>query len=189
MSPKEFWKTQASHVQVRPNKDIGLEAILYYIGEYSSVLDFGCGFGALAEFIQDTLYQGVDINQDRIDYCRAQYANHEFKLIEGSCDLGAGLDVWWAGFDVVVANNVLHHVDDHEIVGMLADFYFVAPHLVIGTHVTEGGKFERNGVLTNWNRTLKEYQGLLKGAGYPHFEETKEHNPRYGVDFHVIHAF
>jgi SAM-dependent methyltransferase len=179
---KEFWKSNASHDHVRPNKDIGLGAILNYIGEGSMVLDFGCGFGALAEFFPDTLYQGVDINAERVAYCKEKYPNHSFKLIEGSYEL-------WAGFDVVVVNNVLHHVDDSEIQGMLADFYYAAPRLVIGTHVTEGGKFKRNGVLTNWNRALKEYQGLLKRAGYPYFEETKEYNPRYGVDFHIIHAY
>ncbi len=61
-----------------------------------TVLDYGCGLGALYKYMtnhyDDFNYIGVDINQDFIDKCKQKYPNVKFKKIEDITDIKSKYD-------------------------------------------------------------------------------------------------
>ena len=67
-----------------------------------SVLDHGCGFGALAPYIPPARYLGFDVNESSLEDARARNPSHRF-----TSELPAGTT-----FDTVVSMAVIEHVDD-----------------------------------------------------------------------------
>lgn len=65
-----------------------------------SVLDFGCGSGALAEFVGSSKYLGIDRNMVMIELAKQRYPEHSFasEIPEGHL------------FDTIVALAVLEHL-------------------------------------------------------------------------------
>lgn len=72
--------------------------ILLNIGfeDGETVLDFGCGLGALYEYMNnhydDFNYIGVDINQEFIDKCKKKYPKIKFKKINDIADINFKYD-------------------------------------------------------------------------------------------------
>ena len=69
-----------------------------------SVVDFGCGVGALAEHISCDRYVGVDKDSEIIDIARKSYPSHTFYTLEE-------FEESRGKFDTVVALAVIEHVD------------------------------------------------------------------------------
>jgi 2-polyprenyl-3-methyl-5-hydroxy-6-metoxy-1,4-benzoquinol methylase len=67
-----------------------------------SVLDHGCGFGALAPFVPPARYLGFDINERSLEDARARNPSHRF-----TSELPVDTT-----FDTVVSMAVIEHVDD-----------------------------------------------------------------------------
>jgi 2-polyprenyl-3-methyl-5-hydroxy-6-metoxy-1,4-benzoquinol methylase len=67
-----------------------------------SVLDHGCGFGALAPYVPPDRYLGFDINEDSLEDARARNPSHRF-----TSELPVDTT-----FDTVVSMAVIEHVDD-----------------------------------------------------------------------------
>jgi len=75
------------------------------------VLDCGCGPGDFLEYLPDVDYVGVDISEDYIESARGRFGDratfrvgsvgHETMSEEGH-------------YDLVLANGLLHHLDDHQ---------------------------------------------------------------------------
>lgn len=65
-----------------------------------TILDFGCGLGALYEYIhkhyEDFGYIGVDINQDFIDKCKKKYPKVNFKKINNISEIKSNYDWFMA---------------------------------------------------------------------------------------------
>jgi SAM-dependent methyltransferase len=56
-----------------------------YIGSHNSVIDVGCGFGALSDLLPDTVkYCGVDISPDLIEIAKLRYPGKEFIIADMS---------------------------------------------------------------------------------------------------------
>ena len=75
------------------------------------VLDVGCGYGAVAHAIAERaggLVVGIDLNSEHIATARRRYHDPTLRFIEGV----APADVPTERFDVVVASNVVEHIDD-----------------------------------------------------------------------------
>jgi 2-polyprenyl-3-methyl-5-hydroxy-6-metoxy-1,4-benzoquinol methylase len=67
------------------------------------VLDIGCGSGALAKFISDENYLGIDIDETSLNIAREDYPNHRFtNTYEEASDK----------YDSIVALALLEHLDD-----------------------------------------------------------------------------
>lgn len=71
------------------------------------VLDLGCGAGEYAELFDAERYLGVDIDPGYIAFARKLHPHHEFACADVTEWPGAE-----SGFDLVLVNGVLHHLDD-----------------------------------------------------------------------------
>jgi SAM-dependent methyltransferase len=77
----EFGYTDLSLGWTRPNVEIRLNNLLSLIPSktpYKSILDFGCGLGALYNIINEDLkvnYIGYDINDNYISHCKQKYSS------------------------------------------------------------------------------------------------------------------
>ena len=77
------------------------------------VLDVGCGYGAVAHSIatrSGARVTGLDLSPDQVARARARYADSRLSFVVGTApdELPDG------PFDVIVASNVLEHIDDRR---------------------------------------------------------------------------
>ncbi len=72
------------------------------------VLDVGCGPGTNAGYFPGKRYVGIDINPRYIAYARRRYKEHQFIV----ADVTAWQPEVDEGFDLVLVNSLLHHLDD-----------------------------------------------------------------------------
>lgn len=80
------------------------------------VLDLGCGPADVLDALPDVEYVGVDISPDYIRAAKGRYGSRG----EFVCASAVDYVVTRAGsFDIVLANGVLHHLDDREADGLL----------------------------------------------------------------------
>jgi SAM-dependent methyltransferase len=75
------------------------------------VLDIGCGPGTMRRFLPAAVdYVGFDINPRYIAYARRRFAGRGQFEAQRVSEAPIGAE----GFDVVMANAILHHLDDTE---------------------------------------------------------------------------
>lgn len=80
------------------------------------VLDLGCGPADILSALSDVEYVGVDISPEYIDAAKERYGSRGHFVCASAVDYV----VTQAGsFDIVLANGVLHHLDDQEADGLL----------------------------------------------------------------------
>lgn len=95
-------------------------------GGTPDVLDLGCGTGLFKKNYPDCNYVGIDTN--------ARYINHARKSLDGHFILGDMLQperyLGRRSFDYIIANGVLHHLDD-------SSFSTLMKH--IGAYLAPGG--------------------------------------------------
>jgi ubiquinone/menaquinone biosynthesis C-methylase UbiE len=110
------------------------------------VLDFGCGNGRLAGFLENIYgeYVGVDISQKLLNIAKQRYSNEKTEFIKISGQ-AAKLPFRDNHFDVVFSIAVFHHFPSKEYSLKLAKEL----HRVLAP----GGKF----VITVWNLWQKQY--------------------------------
>ena len=79
------------------------------------LLDLGCGPGRLSGFLPEMVYVGIDENEQYLAEARSHYPKGRFERV----DLNLGLSgLSERGFDLIVANGLLHHLSD-EVAGRL----------------------------------------------------------------------
>lgn len=69
------------------------------------ILDFGCGNGELARYVNPSKYVGIDINQNAIEICQKRFSDHTFlysEYFDSSCEQ----------FDTIAALAVVEHLKD-----------------------------------------------------------------------------
>lgn len=80
------------------------------------VLDVGCGFGNLLEYLpHDINYVGIDINQNYINYAKKKY-NLRGRFI---CADVTKLRLKEEKFDVILVSSLFHHLSDNEVKKLL----------------------------------------------------------------------
>ena len=103
------------------------------------VLDIGCGVGSLSKYFPEVVYHGFDSNEAYIRHATRKYGRRgEFK--RGI--VGRDIPIERHSYDLVMANGVLHHLDDGEALDLLklADATLKPG----GRFVTRDGCFESN---------------------------------------------
>jgi SAM-dependent methyltransferase len=80
------------------------------------VLDVGCGPGTNARHFTHADYIGVDNNPDYIDWARHRYGER-FQV----ADVRNGLAAVGGGFDFILVNSLLHHLDSPDVRRILSE--------------------------------------------------------------------
>lgn len=80
---------------------IRLGAVVPYL--HGRVLDYGCGTGGLAEYVQAAWYQGVEIDSTSLHRAKANHPQHAF--VSNSAEIDGQ-------FDTIIALAVIEHVED-----------------------------------------------------------------------------
>ncbi|UXA04231.1 class I SAM-dependent methyltransferase [Mycobacterium sp. SMC-2] len=86
------------------------------ITEAASILDLGCGTGAMAGFFRPEGYVGVDINPRYISRARTKKGRYRFEVADGR-----SLPFADASFDAVLIGGVIHHLDDDSARSVLEE--------------------------------------------------------------------
>jgi|GEM_PF-404206 len=91
------------------------ELVESHVPRKGRVLDFGCGYGMLSNFLSlkspDRRVLGIDLNSDRINVAKRSSRGHP----EVTFQLGDVRDFQGIPFDAVVMTDVLHHIDEENV--------------------------------------------------------------------------
>jgi SAM-dependent methyltransferase len=80
-----------------------------------SVLDIGCGPGTNARYFRDVGYVGVDISERYVAAARRRFGD---RFVAG--DATESLPDSGAPYDFILANSLLHHLDDAQVESVLS---------------------------------------------------------------------
>lgn len=96
----------------------GVKDVLHEEGitEAASILDIGCGTGAMAGLFRPEGYVGVDTNPDYISRARSKNSRYRFEVVDGRA-----LPFADGSFDAVVILAVIHHLDDIDARSLLQE--------------------------------------------------------------------
>ena len=90
-----------------------------YVSKYirpnqgSRLLDIGCGTGQILNYLPESVeYHGYDLSQEYIDLAMASYGERGFWHCASVSEIEA---LEYSSFDIVMANGVLHHLDDRQV--------------------------------------------------------------------------
>ena len=101
------------------------------------VLDIGCGVGAVAQYFPDVEYHGFDSNRGYVEYANRKYGSRG-RFTHG--EIGKDVTVEPERYDLVMANGILHHLDDRHVLDLLTLSYTALK--PGGRFVTRDGCFE-----------------------------------------------
>ena len=91
------------------------ETVESHVPRKGRILDFGCGYGMLSNFLSlkspDRQVLGIDLNKARIEVAMRSSKGHP----EVSFRLGDVRDFQSIPFDAVVMTDVLHHIDENNV--------------------------------------------------------------------------
>jgi len=91
------------------------ELVESHVPRRGRVLDFGCGYGMLSNFLAlksaGRQVLGIDLNEARIEVAKRSSTGHP----EVSFQLGDVRDFQGTPFDAVVMTDVLHHIDWNNV--------------------------------------------------------------------------
>ena len=91
------------------------ETVESHVPRKGRILDFGCGYGMLSNFLAlksaGRQVLGIDLNEARIEVAKRSSKGHP----EVSFQLGDVRDFQGTPFDAVVMTDVLHHIDEDNV--------------------------------------------------------------------------
>lgn len=131
------------------------------------VLDVGCGFGNLLEYLpKDINYLGVDMNKAYISYAKRKYGSRGRFI----CEDVSKLSLKKEKFDVIIISSLLHHLSDKEVEKL---FKSLMPFLKQNTNVisadgvylknqSSASKFVLNQDRGKYVRSREDYLLLIK---------------------------
>ena len=95
------------------------ELVESHVPRRGRVLDFGCGYGMLSNFLSlkspDRRVLGMDLNRARIEVAKRSSKGHP----EITFQLGDVRDFQGLPFDTVVMTDVLHHIEKDDVLILL----------------------------------------------------------------------
>lgn len=164
MTPREYWAGGHGLGQITPHgaeRPEGAEfetALVTALGNCSSVTEFGCGIGRLAELFRAGQYLGVDICKKAIVSAQAANPRHAFRLLQNDTEpvgeRGNG--------DAIFAHTVMLHVPDEDLDATVARF--ASPRVIVSEIL--GRRFRTKGFPPVFNREVSEYRDAFRRAGF-----------------------
>jgi SAM-dependent methyltransferase len=103
------------------------------------VLDIGCGVGTVCKYFPDVVYHGFDSNDAYVRHATRKYGSRG-EFTRGI--VGRDIPIEPQSYDLVMANGILHHLDDREALDLLR-----LAHATLkpqGRFVSRDGCFEHN---------------------------------------------
>lgn len=80
--------------------------------EGDAILDIGCGPADILDFLPEVKYYGFDLSSKYINEAKAKYGDRG----DFFCQELSEANIPSINFDIVLANNVLHHLNDSEAI-------------------------------------------------------------------------
>jgi SAM-dependent methyltransferase len=119
------------------------------IGSARRVLDVGCGPATNTHLFAHADYLGIDVNPDYIKHARRK---HDRRFVVADATTFDDLDA--AGFDFILVNSFLHHMDTHstnKILNRLQSWLSPDGHVHLLEPVSPGDRAIAR-FLANWDR-------------------------------------
>jgi len=82
----------------------------------SRILDIGCGTADVLECLNGVEYVGFDMSKKYIDFCKRRFAGRGLFICE---KVSRNIMENSAPFDTIMANGILHHLDDDDFIQLL----------------------------------------------------------------------
>lgn len=157
---------------------IGGVFVPMYTGYNSSVLDIGCGEGAISDFlspIQRTKYVGVDISKEAIAVAKSTRGPPR-KFVHAAAHLFSPMHK----FDVIIFSDMLYYVEHEKILKQYVNYMNSDAIVIISIfHQTEKLMYEH---IFNFARTLLVQVDEIDVGGYT---VKKKNGSREKTAFHV----
>jgi 2-polyprenyl-3-methyl-5-hydroxy-6-metoxy-1,4-benzoquinol methylase len=151
---------------------------MYSPSTNSSVLDIGCGEGAISDFFsyaQKAKYVGVDLSKEAISFAKKTRGPPR-KFVHAA----AHLFVPSHKFDVVVFSDVLYYVEHEKVLKQYAEYMNPAAIIIISIfHQTEKLMYEH---IFNFARTTFELVDEVDVGGYT---RKKKEGEKEKTAFHI----
>jgi ubiquinone/menaquinone biosynthesis C-methylase UbiE len=173
--PKDVnWTSRHMDRHVRPRPGIDRDDILDLVPTAWKVLDFGCGFGRLAEVFSGHDYTGTDIAEHRLAKAAKDYPSARFLKVDELVSSGEE-------FDVVVCADVLMHLNNEDVAFEMSRLGERTTAFVVCEHMDP--RF-RDGTFS-FHRSPEWYSQLFQGLGFPFEEARAVNDPKHGPSFRV----
>ena len=157
---------------------IGGVFVPMYTGHNSSVLDIGCGEGAISDFLtpfQRTKYVGVDISKEAIAFAKSTRGPPR-KFVHAAAHLFSPMHK----FDVIIFSDMLYYVEHEKILKQYVNYMNPDAIVIISIfHQTEKLMYEH---IFNFARTLLVQVDEIDVGGYT---VKKKNGSREKTAFHV----
>lgn len=114
---------------------------------YSSVIDFGCGYGRLCKGFDSSKYIGLDINPEAISHAKTRFPDYQFHLVYTEPKYA----------DIYLAYTVFLHMNEADLHEVLKSFR--CKWLIVAEIL--GREWRREGLPPVYNRELAEYINIL----------------------------
>lgn len=157
---------------------IGGVFIPMYSGQNSSVLDIGCGEGAISDFLnvaQNSRYVGVDISKEAISVAKTSRGPPR-KFVHAAAHLFSPIHK----FDVIIFSDMLYYVEHEKILKQYSQYMNPNAIIIISIfHQTEKLMYEH---IFNFARTMFLQVDEIDVGGYT---TKKSGGSREKTAFHV----
>ena len=81
-----------------------------------NILDIGSGTADIISYLPQVNYVGIDLSPQYIDYAKKRYGSKATFICGDIVDINSGD---FSSFDIVLAQGVLHHLDDNKALSLL----------------------------------------------------------------------
>ena len=139
------------------------------------ILDLGCGTGLFKKNYPDCTYVGIDTNGRYIDHARKHLDGHFIlgDILQPERYLGR------SRFDYIVANGVLHHLDDNSVTRLMrhiGDYLTPGGSIIVVDHIYHDGLNALNRMLLHYDRgsfsrTEAAYRTLFQDLSIASYKE------------------
>lgn len=132
---------------------------------YSSVIDFGCGYGRLCKGFDPSKYMGLDINPEALGAAKKRFQDYQFHFADEEPKYA----------DIYLAYTVFLHMKEqelHEVLKSMRCKWLIVAEIL-------GREWRRDGLPPVYNRELCEYVEIMRRHDFVLHKHLKRPYKRY----------